>query len=195
MIDDEGARAARIVARVRAAEGPDGRLPLPDMAGWDIFPYEGELLVKRLDEPVLPEPPRQGEGGVDCRTCGRGVERAIWHDEHWQLVALEPAAMPIVLLEPRAHHDLGDLPEELSYALGPTVQRVRAAVLSLGGIARVHVMVVGDGAEHLHVWFIARPTGLLQLRGSSLVDWLDILPPMPQDEWDTALTAITAALS
>ncbi|MET9614867.1 hypothetical protein [Kitasatospora indigofera] len=33
---------------------------------WDIFPYEGELRVKVLDEPVLPEPPRQGE----AESCG-----------------------------------------------------------------------------------------------------------------------------
>ena len=37
---------------------------------------------------------------------------------------------------------------------------------------------------HLHWWFFARPEGVLQLRGSSLSDWSDCIPPMPQDEWD-----------
>jgi hypothetical protein len=53
-------------------------------------------------------------------------------------------------------------------------------------------MKVGDGAEHLHVWFFARPEGLLQLRGSSLSDWTDCLPPMPHDEWSAVQREIAA---
>ena len=33
------------------------RLPVPDQAGWEIFPFEADsLVVKRLEAPVLPEP-------------------------------------------------------------------------------------------------------------------------------------------
>jgi hypothetical protein len=37
------------------------------------------------------------------------------------------------------HHDLIDLPPDLSAELGPMLQRVERAILDLGGIARVHV--------------------------------------------------------
>jgi hypothetical protein len=39
------------------------------VAGWDIFPYEGELRGKVLDPLVLPEPPRSGVSGIGCPAC------------------------------------------------------------------------------------------------------------------------------
>jgi hypothetical protein len=74
-----------------------------------------------------------------------------------------------------------------------TVTIVRAGE-SVPGVARVHAERIGDGAAHLHVWFIARPAGLLQLRGSCLMDWLDVLPPMPADELDAFARRVAAAL-
>lgn len=54
-------------ARARAAADDQGRLPVPEQAGWEIFPFEHErLVVKPLDPPVLPEPPRTGEAGTPC---------------------------------------------------------------------------------------------------------------------------------
>ena len=70
-------RTARLMARVRAAEDADGRLALPDVTEWDIFPFEGDLRVKHLEDPVLPEPPRTGEGGRPCDSCEGGLDRAI----------------------------------------------------------------------------------------------------------------------
>ncbi|GAA1505098.1 hypothetical protein [Nocardioides humi] len=90
--------AEQVHARVMAAADEHGRLPLPSVAAWDVFPWEvvdGALAAKPLAAPA-PEEPREGEGGVDCRIC---------------------------------------TPE-------PRVQRI------------------GDGAEHLHVWFMARTAGL-----------------------------------
>ncbi len=176
-------RTVSLLARADAAADEDGRLPLPDVAAWDIFPFEGEILVRRLEAPVLPEPPRHGEGGDPCGTCAAGESRAIWADERWKLVPLEEASMPIVLLEPMAHLDLAELDDAQAAELGVLAVRVERALTALGGVGRVHVMKVGDGSSHLHVWFFARPEGLLQLRGSSLSDWSDCLPPMPQDEW------------
>ena len=70
--------AERILADARAAASDAGRLPLPDMADWDIFPFEGELRVKQLDEVVLPEPARDGElGSDDCQSCGRDDEEFL----------------------------------------------------------------------------------------------------------------------
>lgn len=72
--------------------------------------------------------------------------------------------------------------------------RVEAALTSLGDIARVHVSRVGDGAEHLHWWFTARPLGLVQARGSFAVEWDDVLPPRPRDEWEADLRRVAEAL-
>jgi len=187
-------RTSRLLARVRAAQAADGRLPLPDVATWDIFPFEGDLLVKPLEAPVLPEPPRGGEDGASCWACDEGLEQAVWSDDRWKLVAPREAAIPMVLLEPIAHLDLGDLDEAYAAELGILTVRIERALMGLGGVGRVHVAKWGDGGSHLHVWFFARPEGLLQLRGSSLSDWTDCLPPMPQDEWDEVTRAISAAL-
>src|SRR4030095_16702724 len=45
------------------------------------------------------------------------------------------------------------------------------AIRSLDGVARVHVNRWGDGSAHLHLWFLARPYGRLQLRGTFLSLW------------------------
>lgn len=186
------------VRRARAAErAAGGRLPLPSYTAWPSFPYEGELRVRPVEDVVFPEPARQGEGGVDCPACAAPDEAYVWTDEHWRLRSTDgPTGLPLVLLlEPRVHADLPSLPAHLVGALGGTLVRVQAAVGSLGGIGRVHVMYVGDGAEHLHWWFMARPLGLLQARGSFAVEWDDVLPPRPRDAWEADLARVAAALS
>ena len=100
-----------------------------------------------------------------------------------------------LLLEPRGHYDLADLPNELASELGPLFLRVENAVLSLGGIARVHINRWGDGGAHLHWWFMARPEGLTQLMGSCSSMWLDVLPPRPQDEWDATIRSVAKVMS
>lgn len=72
--------------------------------------------------------------------------------------------------------------------------RVERAVLSVGGIARVHIGRWGDGAEHLRWWFIGRPEGFGQLRGSFAEIWDDVLPPTPRGVWDDNLARVVAAL-
>lgn len=69
-----------------------------------------------------------------------------------------PTAVPAqVWIGPVAHHDLDDLPVELSAELGPFIQRVSRAIGALPGVGRVHVNWWGDGAAHLHLLLIARP--------------------------------------
>ena len=66
----------------------------------------------------------------------------------------------IVLLEPREHFaGPADLPDEHAREQGVMLGRVERAVLAVGGIARVHIGRWGEGAEHLHWWFIGRPDG------------------------------------
>ncbi|MER5863055.1 hypothetical protein [Kitasatospora sp. NPDC002040] len=173
-------------------------LPLPPVAEWDIFPFEGDLRVRPLDRPVLPEPPRHGEDGPEnCDQCNRADQEFLWTDEHWRLTGLrEPSGLPaVVLLMPRGHHDLADLPAGRAAELGPMLQRVERALHALGGIARVHVDKLGDGAAHLHLWFSARPEGMLQLRGSYLSTWDDILPPIPVADWQANGRVIAAAMA
>ncbi|MEU6236396.1 hypothetical protein [Kitasatospora sp. NPDC047058] len=196
MPGDDPAAANPHLAGLPIGERPP--FPADGAPSWDIFPYEGELRVKVLDAPQLPEPPRQGEDGPEgCKQCVRPDGDFLWTDEHWRLsTADEPSGLPaVVLLQPRAHHDLFDLPPERAAEFGPMLQRVEAALLSLGGIGRVHVNRWGDGAAHLHLWLIARPEGMLQLRGSTLPLWMDVLPAQPADAWAETARRIAAAMA
>jgi diadenosine tetraphosphate (Ap4A) HIT family hydrolase len=173
--------------RVNAAAHaqPDGRLRVPEPFGdAEIFPYEYDALrVREFEPPVVPEPPRSGEpGGAPCGRCARGDDGAIWGNERWLLVPGDVEALPFAaLLMPREHADLGDLDAASAAEMGQLIVAVERAVKTLGDIGRVHVYVWADGGAHLHVWFIARPLGLLQLRGSCLADWTEVLPALPED--------------
>jgi len=99
-------------ARARAAADEHGRLPVPDQAMWEIFPFEHERLVaKPLEAPVLPEPPREGEGDRECGRCAHPDQDVLWSDDRWLLARLpQPLRLPFAaMLMPRAHLDLGDL--------------------------------------------------------------------------------------
>jgi diadenosine tetraphosphate (Ap4A) HIT family hydrolase len=164
------------------------QIPFPSdgIPFWEVFPYEGELRIKVLEEPTLPEPPRHGEAGPeDCHACNSPDADFLWTDEHWRLGSFpEPAALPaMVLLQPRGHYDLHDLPPERAAELGAMLQRVERAIMSLGGIARVHVNKWGDGGAHLHMFLIARPEGMMQMRGTCLPLWDDVLPKVPNAVW------------
>jgi len=187
----------QLYARAQAAVGPDGRLAMPPVDEWETFPFEGELRVRPLVPPEAAERPRQGEGGVGCRRCERGDEGALWSDEHWVVAPFpRPSGLPVVvMLEPRSHHDLQDLPAERAVELGPLILRIEAAVRSVGEIGRVHVCRWGDGSEHLHWWFMARPARLPQTVGSFAAIWDDILPPLPELLWRANLDTVGQALA
>jgi len=191
--------AERILADVRAlaAKSAGGRLPLPDMTDWDIFPFEGPMQVRALEAVTLPEPAREGEGAEGgCSACSRADDEFLWTSEHWRLKDIEPAGLPAtVLLMPRDHFDLADLPVERAEELGPLMLRVERAMLGLGGIGRVHINRWGDGGAHLHWWFLARPAGLAQLMGSFSSAWLDVLPPRPHEEWNATMAEIARAMT
>ena len=190
--------AEEIVAQARAVEAASesGRLPLPSYVDWPSFPFEGDLRIKALVDVEVPEPPRGGVGGEDCYACKRPDDECVWTDDDWRLTSLrEPSGLPaVVLLEPRDHVDFGDLPDRLIDSLGRVMWRVERALISLGNIERVQIYRVGDGAEHFHLWFLTRPRGFTQGRGSFLSHWDDILPPRPLEEWHATLAALRAAL-
>lgn len=170
---------------------------LPDFVNWPSFPFEGEFRVKKLNEPVATEPPRKGEDANDCAACTAADDAYIWVSERWRVRAMDrPSGLPMVLiLESRSHLDLGDLPNLLAAELGVMTVRLERAVRSLDGVARVHVNRWGDGSAHLHLWFLARPTGRLQLRGTFLSLWDDILPPIPETQWRENLAHVAAWLA
>jgi diadenosine tetraphosphate (Ap4A) HIT family hydrolase len=185
-------------ARVLAVADDQRRLPVPDQTTWDIFPFEpAGLVARRLDPLTLPEPPRQGEDGRECARCARPDERVAWSDEHWTLSGLgEPPGVPFAaILESRAHLDLGDLDDERAAELGRLIVTVERAARSLPGVARVHVNRWGDGCSHLHVFFFGRPAGMLQLRGSCLPLWEEMLPRVPAAAAGSALRSVAAALA
>jgi diadenosine tetraphosphate (Ap4A) HIT family hydrolase len=162
------------------------------MTEWDIFPFEGDIRVKELRPPELPEPPRSGEpGGAPCGACERPDEHCIWVDDDWRVIASpSPRAVPFVILETRVHCDLDDMPTALSTALGPMLQRIIAAFMATGRFGRVHVNRWGDGGSHFHIWLFARPLGARQMLGTFLPVWTSVLPPMDSSDWWDVLDAV-----
>jgi hypothetical protein len=176
---------------------PENTAPLPDFTRWPSFPFEGDMRVKPLTPPVNVEPPRSGEDPANCIACNTPDDAYIWVSERWRVRAMDrPTGLPVVLiLECRSHFDLGDLPNLLAAELGVMTVRLERAIRSLDGVARVHVNRWGDGAAHMHMWFLARPHGRLQLRGTFLSLWDDILPVIPEQQWRENLALVAAWLA
>ena len=171
-------------------------LRMPPVHEWETFPFDGEMRPRPLAPPVEREQPRHGEGGVDCRRCTAADDEYAWTSERWRLRAIGPTGLPFVgLLEPREHYgEPGDLPDELAAELGVLLARVERAVRAIGEIGRVHVCRWGDGSEHLHWWFMARPARIPQLIGSFAAIWDDVLPPLPDEIWRANVAAVADAL-
>lgn len=191
--------AEQVHARVMAAADEHGRMPLPSVAEWDIFPWEvvdGALAAKPLAPPA-PEKARMGEDGADCAICAPEPAGLIWTNDRWRLKHLaERSGLPlVVMLEPWEHLDFDDLDDEMAAEYGLLAVRIARIVEGLPNIGRCHVMRVGDGAEHLHVWFMARTAGLPSVLGSFAVDWDDILPAGPEEPWREDLAALATALA
>jgi diadenosine tetraphosphate (Ap4A) HIT family hydrolase len=177
----------------RVADG----LRTPPVHEWDSWPFEGEIRPKTL-APLSPEPVIEGQGGVDCRACAKPDSDYLWADERWRVTSLgEPSGLPvIVILEPREHFaGPAELPDALAREQGLMLGRVERAVLSVDGIARVHIGRWGEGAEHLHWWFFGRPEGFGQLRSSFAEIWDDVLPPTPRGIWEDNLERVARALN
>jgi hypothetical protein len=122
---------------------------------------------------------------------------AIWGDDQWLLKAgFEPSRLPLVaLLAPREHYRLDNLPPELTATLGPRIQRVAAAIRRIDSVGRTHFNRWGDGSEHFHLWFLARPLGMMQLRGAMIAAWDDMLPKVPNEEFITNARTVASALA
>ena len=172
-------------------------LTAPPVEEWDSWPFAGAVTPRELLPPVEQDPPRHGEGGVGCRRCEQGTDDALWFDDDWIVQGLKaPSGLPcVVLLHTREHLDFHELPERLAHDLGPLLIRVQQAVFAVGDIANVHVCRWGDGSEHFHMWFMARPGRMPQLTGSFAAIWDDVLPPLPEDVWRENLAIVARELN
>jgi hypothetical protein len=186
-----------LYARALAAADAEGRLPLPAVTEWEIFPFAGDLAVRPLAPPVEAEAPREGEGGRGCGRCADPGRNAIWENDRWTVSSTDaPTGMPLVVfLEPKEHLDYTDLDDDLASECGRISVWLSRILERLDGIGRTHVYKVGDGAEHLHLWFFARPARFPQVRGSSVIEWDDILPPGPEDVWRADLARVARHLA
>jgi hypothetical protein len=177
------------------AADAEQRLPLARMTGWDISPFEQEgLRVARLRPPVMPEPPRQDEDPETCVSCNRR-EESLWRNDRWRLTRIKRVGVPLaMMLHPRDHYDMADLPDDMAAELGVLQTHLVRHIEALPHISRSHVYRIGDGGAHLHVWFFARPQGQAQMYGSWLVVWDDLLPEYPADIADADARIVADAL-
>jgi diadenosine tetraphosphate (Ap4A) HIT family hydrolase len=171
-------------------------LRTPPVEDWDTWPFVGGVGPRALLPPVAEEPPLRGAGAVDCWACTAPDDEFLWTDPRWRLFAQPEHGLPaVVLLLPREHFaNPGDLPDDWAAELGLMLARVERAVRAIPHVGRVHVCRWGDGSEHLHWWFSARPARLPQVVGSFVSIWDDVLPPLPEEIRAKNLATIVAAL-
>ena len=171
---------------------------MPAVEEWETFPFEGLIHPRVLLPPTVEDRPRAGRGGVDSHTCRTPDQDFLWAGERWRVrPPQQPSGLPMVLfLEPRLHvGEPGELPDDLAAELGVMIARLDRAIRAIGNVGRVHACRWGDGGEHLHWWFMARPARLPQLVGSFAAIWDDILPPVPEDSWRRDLQTVRGELS
>lgn len=193
--------AEEVYARIVAAVGEQGRLPMPPVHEWDMFPWElvdGELQPKVVQKPLVEEAPRAGTGGRGCQVCdGKPDGVKIW--ENWNFHVMRPAApkgMPLVLwLNANEHMDFPDMSDDLAAEYGKISVWLCRIMERLPNIGRVHVNRWGDGSEHLHTWFIARTARLPHIVGSLAVEWDEMLPPPPEELWLKDVRTVAAKLA
>ena len=184
--------------RAQAAAGDDGRLPLGPMAGWEVFPFEAEgLRARPLTEYADPEPDRR-TSPESCKSCtALGRDGLVLHAGD-RLAVIRPGGtnLPFVAnVVSRTHEMLDDLDDDGLSELGRLVGRTYAAMRALDGIGNVHVNKWENGTGHLSVTLLARPRGVLQLRGSNLAAWADMLPATPAEELDARADQVRVALA
>ncbi|MGY2876603.1 hypothetical protein ACVW00_003793 [Marmoricola sp. URHA0025 HA25] len=189
-----------LYARIVALVGEDGRLPMSPVAEWDVFPWEvvdGALQPKVVGPPLAAEAPRAGDpGGKPCPTCAGDGSDWIWENDRWLLKPLHRAGLPLVLLlETREHLDYTDFGDDLAAEFGRLSVWLSRIMTNLPHVGRVHVMRIGDGGSHVHVWHIARPERMSHILGSMALEWDEMLPPPPEDVWRADLRSVAQRLA
>jgi hypothetical protein len=184
--------------RAQAAVSDDGRLAPGPMASWEVFPFEREgLRVRPLVDYAVPEPDRR-KAPEDCKTCTALAREDLVLHRGRRLGVIRPAGCNLVFVAnivSLAHEVLDDLDDDGHVELGRLIGRTYSAMKALDGVGNVHVNKWENGAGHLSVTLLARPEGVLQLRGSNLAAWADMLPATPADELAARAVRVRDALS
>ena len=175
-----------------------GRPPLGGMAEWEVFPFEADGLVpKPMGERVDPEPSRARTADA-CGTCKALAREDLVLHTGDRLAVIRPGGTSLMFVAnvvSRAHERLDDLDDASDEELGRLVRLTYRALRALPGVGNVQVCKWENGGGHLSVNVLARPLGVLELRGSNLPTWADMLPDIPQDEYDDRAEVVRAALA
>jgi len=156
------------------------------------------IAATRLEDPVIPEEPREGEpGGAPCSYCAASDEGALWANSHWRAMPRTWSSIPggIVLLS-KAHVDtLGAMTPQRQAEFGVIAGAIENAIMSLGTAARVHMYRWGDGRAHFHVHFIPRPLGRRQLSWRYLPFFETLLPRPAKEDMAAVSERLAEAMS
>ena len=186
------------LGRVQDTLDAAGRPPLGDMAAWEVFPFERDgLTPKPIGDRVVPEPSRERAADA-CGTCKALTREDLVLHTGSRLAVIRPGGTSLMFVAnvvARSHERLDDLDETADEELGRLVRRTYRAVRALPGVGNVQISKWENGGGHLSVNVLARPLGVLELRGSNLPVWADMLPDIPQGEYDARAEAVRAALS
>ena len=184
--------------RVQDTLDAAGRPSLGPMAGWEVFPFERDgLTPKPIGERVVPEPDRSRPEDA-CGTCKALAREDLVLHRGDRLAVVRPGGTSLMFVAnvvARAHERLDDLDETSDEELGRLVRRTYRALRALPGVGNVQVSKWENGGGHLSVNLLARPLGVLELRGSNLPVWADMLPDIPAEEYDARADVVRAALA
>lgn len=168
------------------------------MAEWEVFPFERDGLTPRpLGERVVPEPSRARATDA-CGTCKALARDDLVLHTGERLAVIRPGGTSLMFVAnvvAREHERLDDLDDAADEELGRLIRRTYRALRALPGVGNVQVCKWENGGGHLSVNVLARPLGVLELRGSNLPVWADMLPDIPQDEYDERAEVVRSALA
>ncbi len=183
--------------RAQAAVDGSGRLSLGAMSSWEVFPFEADSLrVRPLVEYADPEPDRTA-GPADCKTCvvlGQ-PERVLGELGRFAVIWVPTSLVFVASVVAREHLRLDDLDAEAHAEMGRAIGAAYDALRALDGVGNVHVNKWENGKGHLSFALLARPRGVLQLRGSNLPIWADMLPATPLAELEERAEQVRASLA
>ncbi len=184
--------------RVQEDLDGEGRPTPGGMTEWEVFPFEREgLLPKALGERVVPEPDRS-RSAQECGTCKALARADLLLHTGDRLAVIRPGGTSVMFVASvvaRAHQRLDDLDDDADVELGRLIARTYRALKALPGVGNVHVNKWENGGGHLSVNLLARPLGVLGMRGSNLPIWADMLPNIPAEENDARAETLRTALA
>ncbi len=179
----------------------EGELAVPNFVQWPNFPFGGELHVNEVVDPLPEEWTRNGDpDGPPCH-CRENdpMIQPVWSNERWRVTPIkfggQIAPFPAYMLASVDHLDLEDLDETMAAEFGTLTVKLVRIINEIESVGRTHVNRWGDLGAHLHVWFLGRPKGAMQMAGFSLPMWGFTLPGMAEEQAQANDVFVTERLS